>query len=95
VNGYRGLGYRLHYWRTTTGLEVDLVLYGERGIKAIEVTRSHSVRPRDVKGLQAFLEDYPMAEVCLVYGGTRRHHEGGLEVVPVGEFLSQLEDRLH
>ena len=37
INEYQNLGYRFYYWRTKTKLEVDFVLYGERGLKAFEI----------------------------------------------------------
>jgi predicted AAA+ superfamily ATPase len=94
LNDALGLGYGLHYWRTANQLEVDLVLYGERGIRAIEVKRSSRVRDDDLRGLRAFLDDYPMAQASLVYTGTRRYHEGPIDVVPLPELLAELADTL-
>ena len=58
MNDACDLGYAIHYWRTTTGLEVDFVAYGERGIRAFEVKRTGKVRDEDLRGLKAFLKDY-------------------------------------
>ncbi len=33
LNDYADFGYTLHFWRTRGGLEVDFVLYGERGLR--------------------------------------------------------------
>ena len=93
-NSQHGLGLTLSYWRTTTGLEVDFVLYGERGLKAVEVQRTSMVRSTDLRSLLAFREDYPVAETVLFYGGTRRFHRDGVEVVPVAEALANLGDWL-
>lgn len=94
VNAARGLGYTIHYWRTTDGREVDLVLYGERGLVAIEVKRAAQIRPKDLKGLTAFLVEYPEARSYLAYGGSRRYREGPIDVVPVDDFLRGLEEVL-
>ena len=51
VNDYKDLGYRLHYWRTSSGDEVDFVLYGDRGLRAFEVKMASSVRPDDLRSL--------------------------------------------
>mgnify|MGYP001608413182 CR=1 FL=1 len=51
LNDYNGLDYRLHYWRTASGDEVDFVLYGERGLRAFEVKMAHNVRPDDLHEL--------------------------------------------
>jgi uncharacterized protein len=90
LNDGLDLGYGLHYWRTPGDLEVDLVLYGERGLKAFEVKRTSRVRSEDLKGLRAFIEDYPMAEARLVYGGTRRDREGSIEIIPAVQFFKEV-----
>jgi predicted AAA+ superfamily ATPase len=92
TNDVLDLGYDLYYWHTAGGLEVDLVLYGERGIRAIEVKRSSRVREDDLRGLRAFVQDYPMAKAWLVYTGSRRYHEGAIEIVPLANFLAELRD---
>ncbi len=94
VNDNLGLQYGLHCWHTAGGEEVDIVLYGERGIRAIEVKRSSRIRADDLRGLRAFLDDYPMARAWLVYTGTRRYHEGAIEIVPLPTFLTELGDLL-
>jgi len=91
LNDYRDFGYTLYYWRTRTGLEVDFVLYGERGIRAFEVKRAASLRGEDLRGLHAFLDDYPEARAVLFYGGARRYREGAIDVVPIEAGLRSLE----
>lgn len=93
-NEYADLGYTLHYYRTATGHEVDFVLYGERGLVAIEVKRSDRLRSGDLSGLRTFLADYPMARAMIVYGGDRRFTEDRIEHVPVATFLRELPARL-
>lgn len=94
VNDSLQLGYSLHFWRTRTGAEVDFVLYGERGLWAVEVKRSPLVRDGDFDALRLFLSDYPEGKAMLVYGGSRRYWEGSVEVIPLGEFLTQLPSPL-
>ncbi len=94
VNDSLQLGYSLHFWRTRTGAEVDFVLYGERGLWAVEVQRSPRVRDGDFDALRLFLSDYPEGKAMLVYGGSRRYWEGSVEVIPLGEFLTQLPSPL-
>jgi predicted AAA+ superfamily ATPase len=90
VNDNWGLGYDLYYWRTANGLEVDFILYGERGIHAIEVKRAANIRQRELSGLKAFLKDYPMAKGYLFYGGNRRMYRDGIELIPVSEGMKTL-----
>lgn len=94
LNAYRSLGYRIHYWRTRSGHEVDFVLYGARGIKAIEIKRGQRIRAPDLRGLSAFLADYPMAGAILLHGGPRRMVECGVELIPLEEGLRSLADYL-
>lgn len=93
VNDYLGLGYSVHYWRTASGDEVDFVLYGDRGLLAFEVKTTATARAADLQGLRRFLEDYPRAKAFLVYAGSRRWHDRGVEVLPVDLALRTL-DRL-
>jgi predicted AAA+ superfamily ATPase len=94
VNDYLGLGYSLHYWRTAAGDEVDFVLYGPRGLVALEVKATPRMRSDDLGGLRRLREDYPQARAYLVYTGSRRWHERGIEIVPAAYALRALADLL-
>ena len=91
LNDYKDLGYRLHYWRTANGDEVDCVLYGERGLRAFEVKMAHNVRPDDLRSLLRFLSDFPQAKTHLLYLGQRRWHDRGIEVLPFEECVATLD----
>ena len=84
----------LSYWRTPAGLEVDFVLYGEHRLLAFEVKRTGTLRPPLLRGLQAFLRDYPYAKAFLIYQGERVMREGPIEILPVTTFLTRLPDIL-
>ena len=90
LNDYGRLGYGLHYWRTASGDEVDFVLYGERGMHAFEIKSGSRVRAEDFRGLRRLQEDYPEARCYLLYAGTRRWHDQGVEVLPLAEALPGL-----
>ena len=94
LNDYAGLGYRMHYWRTATGDEVDFVLYGERGLNAFEVKMAHNVRPDDLRGLLRFRAEFPQAKARLLYLGNRRWHDRGIEVLPFLDCISRLDQWL-
>ena len=91
LNDYKDLGYRLHYWRTAGGDEVDFVLYGERGLRAFEVKMAHNVRPDDLRSLLRFRADFPQAKTYLLYLGQRRWHDRGIEVLPFVECVTTLD----
>jgi predicted AAA+ superfamily ATPase len=90
ANSYRKLGYDLSTWRTASGVEVDFVLYGERGLHAIEVKRSAVVRGENLAGLRLFAEDYPPAKLWLLYGGKKRLRLDRVECLPLEGGLGDL-----
>jgi predicted AAA+ superfamily ATPase len=81
---------RLYYWRTATGSEVDFVLYGGDVFRAIEVKNNRRVRPRDLRSLRTFREDYPECEPLLLYRGEEKLRIDGILCVPVESFLREL-----
>mgnify|MGYP001605297719 FL=1 len=94
INDYLRLGYELYYWHTSNQVEVDFVLYGNKGLKAFEVKRTSRLQENMLRGLKAFLKDYPSAKAYLIYGGTRRLYEGKITILPVQEALLTLPDIL-
>jgi predicted AAA+ superfamily ATPase len=81
----------LHFWRTSSGTEVDFVVQGENGLWAVEVKNTSKVRPEDVRGLNAFREDYPTAHPLLLYRGHRTVLAGGILCLPCEGFLANLK----
>jgi predicted AAA+ superfamily ATPase len=90
-NDYSEEQHSISFWRTRAGVEVDFVVYGENNFYAIEVKNSRQVHPADVKPLQSFLEDYPMAKAILLYRGTERLKIQDVLCIPCDEFLLQLK----
>lgn len=87
LNDYLDLGYKFYYWRTSGGVEVDFVLYGNNGLLAIEIKRGSRINESMLKGLKLFKRDYPEARCVFIYGGERRQWFGDIEVIPVIDFL--------
>jgi predicted AAA+ superfamily ATPase len=94
LNSALDLGYKILYWRTSNGKEVDFVLYGPKGLLSFEIKRTSRITSAMLGGLKSFLADYPMAKAYFVYGGNRRMYEGKIEVVPVLEILKNLKTLL-
>lgn len=90
INDYGSFDYELFYWRTVTKLEVDFILYGPRGLIAFEVKSSTSVHPKDLTGLLAFKEEYPMAHPFLIYGGEREMTLQNIPILPMRVALERL-----
>ena len=94
-NSYNDLGYDVFYWGTQDHKnEVDFILYGEKGIKAIEVKMSGKIRPQDYKGLLEFRKDYSNAEAFLLYTGKKSYVFNDIQVLPIEKFLKQISSFL-
>lgn len=93
-NHYHDWGYEIFFWHTTDHKEVDFVLYGSKGLVAIEVERSARVSNSQIPGLKIFMQDYPKARAFCVYGGAKRIHEGGVDWIPIEDFLTNLNEFL-
>ena len=87
IVNYDSLGYDIFHWRDRDGTEVDLVLYGEAGLVAIEVKHADKIRSEDLKGLRAFREEYPMARCIVLYRGKDIKYINNISLIPVELFL--------
>lgn len=94
MNDYKNWEYELYFWRTATQLEVDFVLYGNRGIKAIEVKQSQKISHKDLNGLKTFLKDYPGSQAYFIYGGHRKMYQDGIEIIPAENFIKEMANYL-
>lgn len=94
-NHYHDLGYEIYFWRTATGQEVDFVLYGQKGIVAIEVKRSARVTDEMLSGLRMFMKEYPTARAYFLTAGDRDGWESGIRVMPIEMFLKNLGSELN
>lgn len=90
INDYFNLGYKIYYWRTSSNMEVDFVLYGQKGIRIFEIKRTRRINSTMLKGLKAFLKDYPSAKACFIYGGNRQLREGDIDIIPISHFFKKL-----
>jgi uncharacterized protein len=99
VNDYLQLEYQFYFWRTSSGLELDFVLYGPGGLMAFEIKHTDKVRKKDMKGLIAFKEDYPEAETFFVYNGDRPEYHDSITALPLSLALKHMDallaGRLH
>jgi len=94
LNSALDFGYKIFYWRTSNGREVDFVLYGPKGLLSFEIKRTSRITSTMLGGLKSFLVDYPMAKAYFVYMGNRRMYEEKIEIVPVLEILKNLRSVL-
>ncbi|HLD84416.1 MAG TPA: DUF4143 domain-containing protein, partial [Coxiellaceae bacterium] len=92
-NDYQGSPYQLCYWRTRHGVEVDFIIYGPDTFYAIEVKNGSHVHTQDLRGLQAFCEDYPEAKPILLYRGRDQLNISNIACMPVDLFLKELNPK--
>ncbi|MFH1233112.1 MAG: AAA family ATPase [Patescibacteria group bacterium] len=90
INDSLNLGYKPYYWRTINNIEVDFVLYGERGLRVFEIKRTGKIFSGMLKGLKSFLKDYPMAKAYFIYMGERYLREGEIEIIPMADIFKKL-----
>ncbi len=85
---YNDLNEDITYWRTSSGYEVDAII--GNGRIAIEIKSSNEVNARHLKGLKAFLEDFPEARSIVVSMDKNKRILNGVEIFPAKEFLKSL-----
>lgn len=87
-SSYSGLDYSLHYWRTTSQIEIDFVL-GDHEI-AIEVKSTELANQRHLKGLKNFTEEYRVRKAILISNDPLPRQIGNITIMPWQYFLDKL-----
>ncbi len=87
---YRNKDCRLYFWRTSSGNEVDFILYGKDVFWAIEVKHTATVHPRDLRSLKTFGQDYPEAKRTLLYRGPEKLSRDDIIIQSCEEFFGEL-----
>ena len=81
--------YPVYFWKTSSGMEVDFIL-GDHEI-AVEVKGTDQARPKHLKGLRNFREEYKTKRSLLVSLDEKpRKTEDGIEILPWQIFLEKL-----
>ncbi|MEI6457228.1 MAG: AAA family ATPase [bacterium] len=87
-SNYSGLNYTVHYWRTTSNIEVDFIL-GDAQV-AIEVKSTNQATLRHAKGLKSFAEEYTAEKLILVTLDPYPRQMGNITILPWNIFLDRL-----
>jgi predicted AAA+ superfamily ATPase len=87
-SSYRDIGYDIRFWRTKSGLEVDLVL--GHGEVAIEVKGANRIERKDLRPLRTFIEEHSPAKALLVCNEIDERVHDGVRILPWRRFLSDL-----
>lgn len=87
---YSGKMFPIHYWRTTSQLEVDFIL-GDHEV-ALEVKSTDNVQAKHLKGLKAFGEEYTTKRNIVVSCDPYPRKMGDVDIMPWKVFLTKLWD---
>lgn len=86
---YSEKDYRIDFWRTKGGREVDFVLDG--GKVAVEVKGTNKIKGDDIKGSVTFTEDYkPQKAFIVCQEPVPRKLTSDIEIIPWKNFLEML-----
>jgi predicted AAA+ superfamily ATPase len=89
---YSGMERPLAFWRTSSGLEVDLIV-GRLDV-ALEFKSNQRVREADLKGLRALMDENKVGRAIVVSREERpRTTEDGIEILPWQRFCAMLWER--
>lgn len=84
----------LNFWRTQTGSEVDFVVQSDDELVLVEVKHTKNPNERDLRGIRAFLGQFPKAEikskVLICQAERARRTEDGCEIFPIMKFVEAL-----
>lgn len=87
-HGYSRSREVISYWRTYTGIEVDVII-GDAKV-AIEIKSSEEVKTKRKTGLNAFKEEHPNARLILVSLDPITRTSDGKELIYVTDFFRML-----
>lgn len=79
---------RLSYWRTYTGIEVDMIIGDAR--VAIEIKSTEEIQPKHLKNLKIFSEEHPQSRLIIVSLDVFTRHIGSIECMYAKDFFNQL-----
>lgn len=85
---YRHCEEKLSYWRTYTGVEVDIIVGDAR--VAIEIKSTEEVQNRHIKNLKAFAEEHPDSKLMIVSLDVFTRQMGNIECIYVMDFFHRL-----
>ena len=79
---------KLSYWRTYTGVEVDIVVGDAR--VAIEIKSTEEVQSRHMKNLKVFAEEHPACKLMIVSLDVFTRKTDNIECIYVMDFFKRL-----
>jgi predicted AAA+ superfamily ATPase len=92
LNDYRDTQWKFYYWRTNTGMEVDLLLQKSPSTPpvAVEIKASEHVEESDLRGLKSFGAENPKARMFCLCQTNVSFRLGDIEVLPWREGVDRM-----
>ena len=87
-NSYKELDFEINFWRTKSGLEVDLILGG--GEIAIEIKGGTVISKRDLYPLKIFIEEYSPRKAIVISNEKAERVDDDIIIMPYENFLREL-----
>jgi predicted AAA+ superfamily ATPase len=87
----RGENPDLSFWHDKTGNEVDIVFESGRKIRAVEIKSGATVNSDFFKGLRYFSKQANTTNLALVYGGSMKQKQSGIEVIGWKDMLEAVD----
>ena len=78
---------KLNFWRSTSNIEVDLLIDGHT---AVEIKAKEHVSSEDIRTLKAIAQEHSFKRLMCVCMETRARKAGDIEIVPYQDFLKML-----
>jgi len=93
LNEYHQKDWKLHFWRTSHGAEVDVVITrGTRLLYAIECKFKRQPSAGDLSGLRSFHDDHPDVPCLVVAPVVQSYRLGFARVLPPDRLFRNLSD---
>jgi uncharacterized protein len=92
---YYKTGHEMYYWRTSNGIEVDFIAYGQNDLLAFEIKHTKNISQKMLTGLLKFKEDYSLAKLYFLYMGSETlHFKNDIVALPFVTALKMLPELL-
>jgi predicted AAA+ superfamily ATPase len=92
LNDYRETGFKVYYWRSNSGVEVDVVL--SRGPSdppvAVEIKSTTAPASKDLRGLHSFKSENKNARLFCLCQTPRPYELEGVKILPWKAGLASL-----
>ncbi len=95
LNDYQETDYKFFYWRTNSGLEVDLILQKsfQTAPVAIEIKSNEAPEEKDLRALLAFQSENPEASLVCLCRTPHPYQLKGIDILPWAQGLESIFPR--